>query len=320
MRGGVVWRQSRTGFTSNASLGSNSIDRATAGFSIYGGSNAVARLRLSSVNRLRKFGGSIQNWKSPPLTEINPMDENLPRSKQKKALDTMASGIAHELNNILYPILIYTKLHLNKAEVGGEEYVDLSEILDCAHRGEDLISKIHTYCGHIESTKKVSDLVPIIIAAMKSLRTAKPATIEFKEQICGNKMPATCDAAQILQVLTNLCTNAVQAIADIGEINITLESMTLEGFECLDGTILSGEHARLVVTDNGAGMSEATLARIFDPFFTTHSQATGLGLSTVIGIVRSHNGGICVSSKPGIGTTFEIFLPLAQGNLEELPE
>jgi signal transduction histidine kinase len=117
-----------------------------------------------------------------------------------------------------------------------------------------------------------------------------------------------------------LCTNAVQAIADVGEIRVTLKSVTLEGFECFDGTILSGEHARLVVTDNGAGMNEATLARIFDPFFTTHAQATGLGLSTVIGIVRSHGGGISISSKPDIGTTIEVFLPLAEGSIEKLPE
>ena len=133
-------------------------------------------------------------------------------------------------------------------------------------------------------------------------------------------MLAHCDATQISQVLKNLCTNAIQAITDVGEIEVTLKPVTLEAFECFDGTILSGGHARLVVTDNGAGMNEATLARIFDPFFTTHSQATGLGLSTVIGIVRSHGGGISISSKPDIGTTIEVFLPLADGNEEELIE
>jgi len=96
--------------------------------------------------------------------------------------------------------------------------------------------------------------------------------------------------------------------------------MTLEGFECFDGTRLSGGHARLVVADNGIGMHEATLARIFDPFFTTQAQATGLGLSTVIGVVRGHEGGISVSSSPDSVTTFEVFLPLAEVILEELPE
>jgi signal transduction histidine kinase len=235
-------------------------------------------------------------------------------------LDTMASGIAHELNNILYPMLIYSNLLLEKAEAGSEEYSDLSEILDCVNRAGDLVSKIRLYSGQIKSAKKDSDLGTIISEAMKSIRAAKPVTITFEEQICADKIPVHCDAAQISQVLTNLCTNAIQAIANVGTIKVGLESVTLEGFGCVDGTVLSGGHARLVVTDNGAGMHEATLARIFDPFFTTHTQATGLGLSAVIGIVRSHGGGIGISSTPDIGTTIEVFLPLAEDNIEELPE
>jgi signal transduction histidine kinase len=217
-------------------------------------------------------------------------------------------------------MVIYTNLLLDNAEAGSEEYMDLSEILDCANRAGELISKIRLYSGQIESTKTVSDVVAIISEAMKSIRATTPVTITFEEKLCSDKMSVHCDAAQIRQVLTNLCTNAVQAITGVGKIKVTVEYVTLEGFECFDGTILSGGHARLVVTDNGSGMHEATLARIFDPFFTTHSQATGLGLSTVIGIVRSHEGGISISSKPDIGTTVEVFLPLAEGNEEELIE
>jgi len=248
------------------------------------------------------------------------MDEMLGQSRQKTPLDTMASGVAHELNNILYPILIYADLLLKKAEAGSEDYSDLRGILDCATRAVDLISKVRLYSGHIESTQKVLDLVAIIREAMISIRGAKPATITLKEQVHGEKMPVLCDAQQISEVLTNLCTNAVEAIADDGEINIALESIMLDGLECLDGTRLSGAHARLVVADNGAGMHEATLAGIFDPFFTTHSHATGLGLSNVIGTVRSHGGGISIASKPDIGTTFEVFLPLAEGITEKMPD
>ena len=241
-------------------------------------------------------------------------------SRQMNPLDTMASGIAHELNNILYPMVIYTNLLLNNAEAGSEEYSDLSEILDCANRAGDLIAKIRLYSGQIESSKTVSDLGAVISEAMKSIRAATPVTITLEENLCSDKMSVLCDATQIRQVLTNLCTNAVQAITGAGKIKVAVESVTLEGFECFDRTILSGGHARLIVTDNGSGMHEATLARIFDPFFTTHSQATGLGLSTVIGIVRSHGGGVNISSRPDTGTTVEVFLPLAEGDLEELAE
>jgi signal transduction histidine kinase len=231
----------------------------------------------------------------------------------------MASGIAHELNNILYPILIYTELLLGKAEADSEEHADLSEILDCANRAGDLMSKIHMYSGHIENSKKDSDLVAIITEAMKSIRTDKPQTVTFEEQFCSDKMPVLCDAAQITLVLKHLCTNAVQAVAVTGKIAIGLELATLNAFECFDGTILSGKYARLTVSDNGIGMNEATLARIFDPFFTTHTQATGLGLSAVVGIVRSHEGGISVSSKPDVGTSIEVCLPLAERIKEGLP-
>ena len=248
------------------------------------------------------------------------MDEKLVRSRQKSPLETMASGIAHELNNILYPILIYTDLLLTKADAGSEEHADLSEILDCANRAGDLMSRIRMYSGQIESGKEDADLVAIIKETMKSIRTDKPQTVTFEEQICIDKMPVLCDADQITLVLNHLCTNAVQAIADAGKIKIGLEPVTLEAFECFDGTILSGRHARLTVADNGIGMHEATLARIFDPFFTTHTQATGLGLSAVVGIVRSHGGGISVSRKKDVGTSIEIYLPLSDGNTEELSE
>ena len=232
----------------------------------------------------------------------------------------MASGIAHELNNILYPILIYTELLLTKAEADSEEHADLSEILDCANRAGDLMSKIHMYSGQIESNKEKSDIVAIITEAMKSIRTDKSQTVTFEEQICSDKLSVLCDPAQITLVLKHLCTNAVQAIAEKGKVKISLESATLDAFECFDGTILTGRHARLTVTDNGIGMHEATLARIFDPFFTTHAQATGLGLSTVVGIVRSHGGGLSVSSKPDVGTSIEVYLPIAERTIEELPE
>ena len=245
---------------------------------------------------------------------FNPMDGKLHRSKQKNALDTLASGIAHELNNILYPIHIYTKLLLSQAEAGSEEHSDLCEILDCALRAGDLISKVRTYSGHDESTKSVSDLVAITHAVTRSIIATKPAKIEFEEQVCRDTVLVSCDPDQISQVLTNLCTNSVQAIANTGKIKITLESMTLDGFECFDGTTLSGRHARVVVTDSGVGMNEATLARVFDPFFSTRPEGAGLGLSTVVGIVRCHKGGISISSKLDIGTTFEVFLPLAKGN------
>ena len=229
----------------------------------------------------------------------------------------MASGTAHELNNILYPILIYTNMLLDKAEAGSEEFSDLNEILDCAHRAEDLMSKICMYSGRIESDKKSCDLVDVVTGALKSIRANQPQAVRIEDQIYDDKMPVFVDAAQVTEMLAHLCTNAVQAVGDTGDIKISLEPAMLDAFECFDGSTLSGEHARLTVTDNGVGMHQATLARIFDPFFTTHTQATGLGLSIVTGLVRCHAGGIGVYSKPDVGTSIEIYLPLAEGAAEK---
>ena len=229
----------------------------------------------------------------------------------------MASGTAHELNNILYPILIYTNMLLDKAEAGSREFSDLNEILDCAHRAEDLMSKICMYSGRIESDKNSCDLVDVVTGAMKSIRENQPQAVRIKEQICDAKMPAFVDAAQVTEILAHLCTNAAQAVGDTGDIKISLEPAMLEAFECFDGSMLFGEHARLTVADNGVGMHQATLARIFDPFFTTHTQATGLGLSVVTGLVRCHAGGISIHSKPDIGTSIEVYLPLVEGETEK---
>ena len=248
------------------------------------------------------------------------MHEQSSQSRRKTPLDTMASGIAHELNNILYPVLIYANLLLKKAEPGSEDHADLKEILDCAHRARDLIAKVRTYSGRIESNKETADLRAIVSETMKSIRAAGPTAIAFEERYHDDTITAFCDASQVSQVLTNLCKNSIAAIEGDGKIEIGLEPTTLVGTECLDGTSLTGDYARLVVSDNGMGMNQATLSRVFDPFFTTQTQAVGLGLSIVIGIVRSHGGGICVSSVPELGTTFEIYLPLADDGMDASSE
>jgi CheY-like chemotaxis protein len=134
-------------------------------------------------------------------------------------------------------------------------------------------------------------------------------------------VPVFCNSSQLYQVLVNICTNAGQAISGSGKIEVALDSSEFAGVVCFDGTEIHGNYCRLTVTDNGLGMDDKTQAKIFDPFFSTREvgQGTGLGLSTVFGIVQEHEGGIKVSSEADKGTTFEVFLPLAEGPVEKLP-
>jgi len=169
-------------------------------------------------------------------------------------------------------------------------------------------------------TKSVFDLTTVAREVVKLVRSTIPSSIVIETKIPKNLMPVFCDLSQIHQVLMNLLVNASQAISGIGKIQVTVVTMQLQELDCF-GKKLSGNHIRLSVTDTGVGMDEEILGKIFDPFFTTKEvgKGTGLGLSTVFGIIQSHGGGICVSSEPGKGTTFEVFLPLAEGNLEKLP-
>jgi PAS domain S-box-containing protein len=255
------------------------------------------------------------------ITDIKIVEEQLRQSQKMEALGTLSGGIAHDFNNILYPIFIYANLLLEKFATDSEEYTDLTEIIGAADRARDLVSQILVFGRRSDNIKSVCDLVPVAEEAMKLVRAAVPATITIEEKMPSDSVPVFCDSSQIYQVLVNICTNAAQAISDHGKIEIALEATEIEGIECFDGTRLRGSHARLAVTDSGVGMDKGTLAKIFDPFFTTRKvgQGTGLGLSTAFGIVHAHGGGITVSSRPHKGTTFEIFLPLADGIIEKLP-
>jgi len=255
-------------------------------------------------------------------TRIKNAEEQLRQSQKMDALGILSGGIAHDFNNILYPIFIYANLLLEKYDPDSEEYTDLKEITSAAQRAKDLVSQVLLFSRRSEGVKHVCDLVRIVNEAVKLVRAALPANVKIEKKTPDGIVPALCDSSQLYQVLVNICTNAGQAILGSGKITIALDSLEVAGLVCFDGTEIHGNYCRLTVTDNGVGMDEKTQAQIFDPFFTTREpgQGTGLGLSTVFGIVQDHKGGIEVSSEAEKGTTFEVFLPLAEGPVEKLPE
>jgi signal transduction histidine kinase/CheY-like chemotaxis protein len=253
------------------------------------------------------------------VTESRKVEEQLRESQKMEALGTLAGGVAHDFNNMLYPILVNAGLLLEKCEAGSDEYALLTDVVGSARQARDLVSQILIFGRRSDSVERICDFISVASEAMKLLRPALPETISIELNFSSARVPVLCDPSQLYQVLVNLFTNAEQAIVGSGEIKIAIDTVEIEKIQCVHGKFLNGTFARLTVSDNGVGMDRETCAKMFDPFFTTKEkgQGTGLGLSTVFGIVQNHGGGITVSCELGIGTTIDIYLPLAEDILDE---
>jgi nitrogen-specific signal transduction histidine kinase/ActR/RegA family two-component response regulator len=252
-------------------------------------------------------------------TETKKVEEQLRQSQKMEALGILAGGVAHDINNMLYPIFINAELLLEKYGAESEEHAMLDDIIASARQARDLVSQILIFGRRSKGVDSICDFASVANEAMKLLRPALPETISITLDLSKSEVPVLCEFSQLYQVVVNLFNNAEQAVPGSGELSLSVDSVDIEKFECINGTLLNGRFGRLTVSDNGVGMDDKTLARIFDPFFTTKElgHGTGLGLSTVFGIVEIHGGGISVSSELGIGSTFQIYLPLAESRLDE---
>lgn len=242
------------------------------------------------------------------------LEAQLFQAQKNESLGTLAGGIAHDFNNILTGILGYCEL--SQLKLGDDSAVqqELAAIRTAGHRAKDLVNQILTFSRRSNTPLKPLDLSRPVTEALKLVRASTPTTIEINQEIQPGMVNA--DPTQIHQIMLNLCTNAAHAMPDRpGRLTVRLEPVTLGATQAAEIPGLeAGEHIRLSVTDTGDGMSPAMLSRIFDPFFTTKEPGvgTGLGLSIVQGIVTSHKGGLLVRSKPGTGTTFELFFPVSR--------
>ena len=184
-----------------------------------------------------------------------------------------------------------------------------------------MVSKILLYSRQGKPSLTPSDLGAVAeeVVGLVHSTLAKSITIELTSS--DELFSVLCDPSQLHQVLLNLCINGTHAIAGQGKLKIEVSNVELEGVRCVSGKNLVGKHVRIAVSDTGKGMDEETVRRIFEPFFTTKAvgEGTGMGLSSALGIIQSHGGGIVVSTELGKGTTFEIFLPAFEGEQKEGP-
>ena len=253
------------------------------------------------------------------IAEIEKTKERIRHLEKMETLGLLVAGIAHDLNNILQPVIGYTNLLLEKFDSQSEDHEYLSVIADSAHRARSLVAQLVTFSSHTPARTRVADLVPVVQEAVQLVRAILPASISLRENVNVELLPVLCNPSRIHQMLVNLFVNSRQAIIDSGEITIELSTIELEGYESLTGTELYGKFARLAVTDSGAGIDSDALPYIFNPMYTTKAsgKGTGLGLSTVSEIVHAYGGGITVSTELGTGSTFEVFLPLSDDEIGE---
>ena len=247
------------------------------------------------------------------ITDRKQLEGKFLQAQRMEAIGTLAGGIAHDFNNILAGIVGFNSLARQAASGNAELLEFLDEIGRAGSRATDLVRQILAFSRVGDQIMVPVQLRHIIAEAVQLLRAAIPASISFNVRLSSNLPAVLGNATQLHQVVMNLGTNAWHAMRDRpGQLSVSLEECTLD--EAQTGVLpgLSpGHFLRLSVSDTGCGMDATIQARVFEPFFTTKApgEGTGLGLSVVHGIVRSHQGAIRLSSEVGRGTTFDVYLP-----------
>jgi PAS domain S-box-containing protein len=255
------------------------------------------------------------------ITEKKHLESQLFRAQRLESIGTLASGIAHDLNNILTPILAGAQLLPLKFPDADERTQRLLEILEInARRGADLVKQVLSFARGVEGKRITLQVRHLIVEVSKILKETFPKSIEISTDIPHDLWMVSGDSTQLHQVLMNLCVNARDAMPNGGTLTISAENVWLdENYAQMNLEAQEGLYIVITVADTGTGISEEVLDRIFEPFFTTKpvGQGTGLGLSTVIGITKSHGGFVNVYSEMGRGTSFKVYLP-AVGETETL--
>ncbi|MGO8878301.1 MAG: PAS domain S-box protein [Desulfomonilaceae bacterium] len=249
------------------------------------------------------------------ITERLKLSEQLFQAQKMEAVGTLAGGVAHDFNNILQAVLGYSELMLTRKKEGERDYADLRKIYQAGKRGAELVKSLLTFSRKVETKFVPVDLNHEITSVRDLLSRTIPKTINIDLHLEENLKSIKADRSQVGQVLMNLGVNARDAMSDGGILTIETANIQLDEEYCsIHHESKPGSYVLLAVTDTGQGMDKETLSHIFEPFFTTKEtgKGTGLGLATVYGIVKQHGGQITCYSEPGLGTTFQIYLPAIQ--------
>ncbi len=249
------------------------------------------------------------------VTETKKLESQFLRAQRLESIGTLASGIAHDLNNILSPILMSVSIMRRDVRDPDEERM-LNIIEGSAERGAGIVKQVLTFARGAEGERVLLQPKHLVSELAKIMAQTFPRNIDIQTNLPTELWTVLGDATQLHQVLLNLCVNARDALgAQGGTLTVSAENLEIDQhFASTNPGAQLGSHVALRVADSGSGMSPETMDKIFDPFFTTKEvgKGTGLGLATVIGIVKSHGGFLTVQSDIGVGTTFSVFLPASR--------
>jgi PAS domain S-box-containing protein len=253
------------------------------------------------------------------ITEHKRLEQQLRQSQKMEAIGLLAGGIAHDFNNLLIPIIGYSDLVMSQLDEDDARRADLFEIWKAGERATALTRQLLAFSHRQMLQPKVLDLNALVADMHNLLRRTIPEHVAVTLECDTTVEPVRADPAQVEQVLLNLAVNAADAMPNGGELHFSTRMTDVDSaFARQQSTMTPGRYVTLTVRDTGLGMSPETQAHIFEPFFTTKEQGkgTGLGLATVYGIIRQSDGFISVTSAPGRGTTFEIYLPAVREALD----
>lgn len=241
------------------------------------------------------------------------LEAKLQQAQKMEAVGTLAGGIAHDLNNILFPISGYAEMLLQDVPEDSPLRQRLIDILQGTKRAGDLVKQILTFSRQKDHEMKPLKVHLVINEALKLIKSSLPSTIEITQNIKSDCGLVYADPTQIHQIVMNLCTNAYHAMEETGgKLTFNLKEVELAAEDLNDPAMIPGKYVCLTVSDTGPGMEQSITDRIFDPYFTTKEEGkgTGMGLAVVHGVVKSHGGNISVYSEPGKGTEFKVHLPV----------
>ena len=257
------------------------------------------------------------------ITDKKQLEMQFLRAQRLESIGTLAGGIAHDLNNILTPVLAISQLLPLKLTKVDEKTQHLFEMLQMsAKRGATLVKQVLSFSRGVEGERTTVQIKHIISEIRDFARNTFPKSIGIEVGLDKDLHPVYGNATQLHQVLMNLCVNARDAMPNGGTLGINVENIDIDrSYAAMSTNGNVGEHIVVTVSDTGVGIPPEIVERIFEPFFTTKEQGkgTGLGLSTAIGIIKNHGGFINVYSEVGKGTQFKVYLPAAQ-TVETTPD